>query len=242
MRFPTILMAAFVGLLLIGHPTEAGITTKLAKEGSRLLLRKGAQATASQTARRVATQSTKTLARNAATKAAQRSTAAATRHFGDDLVRTGSTFSSQLAAASAKLTAKQQRRLAIMAKGMTQSGKTSMVSKVAAAAKPGSMVDDLWRLHKGKFAAGVAGGTVLIHGDDIAKAGSEFIAKPLIESAFRHIAAPVVRFISIATLILLVLAGVTTACSAHARQLCTRLLMAIKTAIASRRSPLADQN
>lgn len=234
MTFNVFSMATMAMLLVIGQQTHAGVTSKLAKEGARVLLRKGVQKTASQTAKKLATQSTTSLARKAATKAAQRSSASAARHFGDDLVRTGSTFSGQLARTSAKLTGLQQRRVAIMAKEMTKSGKTGMVSRLAAAPKPGSMVDDLWRLHKGKMAAGVAAGTVLIHGGDIARAGGEFIAKPLIDSAMQSIIAPVAKVVSITLVILMVAIGFAATCSVVVRMRLMGLLSSMRAMVAAR--------
>ena len=201
------ILPLIASMLAISQPTchAGGPASELMKAGGRVLLRQGVKQGAQQAAKQAAKQSTKTLAQQAALATARRTTATAARHFGDDLVRAGSRFSDDLAKASAKMTGRQQRRLAIMAKEMNQTGKTGLVGKLAASSKPGSLVDDMWQ-HRGKIAAGVGAATVLIHGDDIAKAGGEYVTKPLIEGTMQHVIAPTAKPV-ILTLLVLVLVG-----------------------------------
>lgn len=180
----------FVSVAISGR-VDAGGASHLVKSSGRLLLRQGGKVTASQASKQIVKQSTAALAAQAARSAAKRSTATAVRHFGDDVIRVGSRFGDDLTRATSRMTGTQQRRLAIMAKDLNKAGETSgLVKKLATAKNPGSIVDDLWK-HKSKIAAGVGAATVLVHGDDIAKASGEYIAKPMIDGAMTHVVAPV---------------------------------------------------
>lgn len=136
--------------------------------------------------------------REAAELAARKSAASAAKFFGDDALRASAklaggkaaTFADDFAKVSSKLSAQNQRRLMMLAPDLQKTGQTT---KALGLFSKGGSADDvmemLWR-HKGKIAAGAAVTGLVVHGDSIAEAGAEHIAKPFAEVAAFEIVKP----------------------------------------------------
>lgn len=174
-------------LTLFSPSLHAGVGSTAAKHGSRLLIKQGVKQTAKQAAKETAEQATKRLASQAATASSRRMAARAASQFGDDIARAGGKFTDDFAVATARLSGQQQRRMAMLAKNMSPTAKKTLMTRVSKSTSPGAVIDDLWK-HKGKIAVGVGAVTIAAHGDEIAKAGGQYVAKPLIESVMAPMA------------------------------------------------------
>ncbi|MCD0458126.1 hypothetical protein [Roseiconus lacunae] len=192
---------AFVMLLLFPCvPASAGVGT-VVRHGGKMVIGKAASKAAGKVAAESVELAAKTagatMLKESAEAAAKRSASSIAARFGDDALRAGTSVLSKTGSladdvvkVSSKLTARNQRRLQMMATQMPK-GHRELVGTLAKSGKPNDVIEKLW-LHRGKLAAGVGAATVLIHGDDIAKAGGEYLVKPVVEQSMKHIVSPVV--------------------------------------------------
>lgn len=175
-----------LGLMALVPINAFAVGGSIVKHGSQVLLKEGTKHSLKTVARETAEQAVKATATRAANSTARRAAATAAKHFGDDLVRQSTKLGS-------KLTSTQQRRMAILAKGMSPAGKKQMLTQASKAPHAGSFIDDLWK-HRKPIAAGVGAVTVVAHGDDIANAAGQYIAKPLIESVISPVSMQLTSF------------------------------------------------
>lgn len=196
---PRILSTSFVLFLLACHLQAADPITELLKAGGRTVLRKGASTAVRHGAKHAAKQVTRHTAKQAAQAAARAQASQLVRHFGDDAIRAGGklagkapAYADDLAKISKSLTPRNQRRLMMLAPEIKKSGRAAKIIKdLAKNSKTDDALEALWR-HRGKIAAATAVAAVAVHADDLAKAGGEFVAKPLIEQTIEHVAKPMV--------------------------------------------------
>ena len=161
------------------------------------MLRKSGGAAARHTAKHAVKQATSKASRQAYNVVSKARVTQAMRHFSDDAARAGGrvatpAYADDLAKVANSVTAQNHRRLMMLAPELKQSGKAGLVIQhMAKSNKADGAVEFLWR-HRGKLAAGTAAATVAVHADDLARAGGEFVAKPIIEGSMEHVAKPVV--------------------------------------------------
>jgi len=203
--------------LVVTDTASAGIFSGLMRAGGRAALRKGAQTSARQATKHTASQT----ARNAAVSATRARTAQAARHLGGGAAKVGTgaaAYGDDLARVSGSLTAQNHRRLMMMAPQLRKSGQTAtVVNRLAKAKKPNQVLDQLWK-NRGAIAVGAAATAVVVHGDEIAKAGSDIIkagaesvAKPLIEKSLEQVAEPVAAAIQYGLIALMAVVGLFAA-------------------------------
>jgi len=187
------LVALLISLSFI-QVAQANPLTHLFKAGGRALFRKSGSTTTRQGAKQLGKQSvrggTKSVARTRATQAA--------RYFADDAARASgvvlksTSYADELARISSSITARNHRRLMMMAPELKKTGQTAQVMrKLSKSSNIDKAVETLWK-HRGKLATAAAVGTVMIHGDEIAKSAAEHVARPVVENSIEHIAKPVV--------------------------------------------------
>lgn len=103
----------------------------------------------------------------------------------------------------------------MMAPQLKKSGQSAtVINRLAKAKKPNQVLDQIWK-NRGTIAVGAAATAVVVHGDDIARAGSEIIkagaesvAKPLIESALENISKPIASTLQYGLIALMVAVGI----------------------------------
>lgn len=185
-------------LIVFQNSAHANPIAQLLRAGGRSIVAKGGQTAVRHSARHVATNVASTAAKGGASRLALSRSAQAMRHFGNKVVHSGGkavtkapAYADDLAKVSSKLSARNHRRLMMLAPELKKSGQAgNVVRHLAHNDKADDAMEFLWR-HRGKLAAATAATTVAIHGDEIAKASGEFIAKPLIENSVEHVVKPV---------------------------------------------------
>lgn len=168
---------------------EAGVVTQALKAAGKQLLGESAQVVVKKAAKEAAKRATLNVAQEAGEVAAKRTAAAAAKRFGTAAV--SPQFVDDLAKGAASLTARNERRLMMIAPQLAQSGQAAAVVARLNQTGGDEVIELLWK-HRGKIASGVAVTALLVHGDDIAKAGGEFVVKPVIDGAVNHVVAPVI--------------------------------------------------
>lgn len=188
--------SALLSLLLV-QTSAANPLTELLKAAGRAAFRKTGSEAARHGTKQVLKQSATHSARKGLGTVARSRATQTIRAFGDDAVRAGASkapaYADDLAKASASLSARNHRRLLMLAPELKKSGRAAHVARQLAKSKqPNQVLDAIWRNRAG-LAAATAATAVVIHGDDLAEAGGQYVAKPLVESAMEHVARPIVR-------------------------------------------------
>lgn len=204
-------MKGFVVALIVlgislasGCPAMAGPLSGAVKTGAKVLTGKAASTATKQAVQQAGKQATAALARETAEAAARQTAIRLTRLLGDDAVRivrsvAGKTvtLADDVALATSKVSARNGRRLEMLVPVLKKQGKLAEVTTlVNKSPKPDELLEMLWK-HRGKIAAGAAITALVVHGDDIALAAAEHVARPVIESSVQHVVAPVVARTSV---------------------------------------------
>jgi hypothetical protein len=192
MRFTSLVV---VLSLLAPASASAGVASEAIGAAIRKITghtaRKAGKETAEQLGKRAAAEA----AQEATEAAAQRTASMAARHFSQTAAASPQ-FADDLAKAYAKLNPQNQRRLVMLAPELEQTGHAASV--VGRMASPGGSADELietlWK-HRGKIATAAAVAGVVVHGDAVAAATGEYVAKPLIDGTMEHVVAPASRVI-----------------------------------------------
>ena len=129
--------------------------------------------------------------REAAEAVAQRTAALTARHFGS-VAAHAPTFADDFAKAATKMTARNERRLLMLAPKLNESGQSAAVVARLANGNADELIETLWK-HRAKIGSAAAVTALLVHGDDVVKAGGEFVAKPVIDGTMENVVAPVSR-------------------------------------------------
>ncbi|RCS54862.1 hypothetical protein DTL42_07055 [Bremerella cremea] len=191
-------------VLASGCPVMAGPLSGAVKTGAKILTGKAASAATKQAVQQAGKQATSALARKTAEAAARQTAIRLTRLLGDDAARIvrsvagkAVTLADDVVMATTKVSARNGRRLEMLVPVLKKQGKLAEVTTlVNKSPKPGELLEMLWK-HREKIAAGAAITALVVHGDDIAKAAAEHVARPVIESSMQHVVAPVVARTSI---------------------------------------------
>lgn len=191
-------------LLVPSCPAMAGPLAGAIKQGAKVLASKAAKTAAQETAEQAAKRATAKLMQESAEAATKRLAAKSAQLLGSDAAKiVGSaagkavTLADDLAMATSKVTARNGRRLEMLLPMLKKQGKLAEVTTlVNKSPKPDELLEMLWK-HREKIAAGAAVTALVVHGDDIAKAAAEHVARPVIESSVQHVVAPVVARTSI---------------------------------------------
>lgn len=185
-------------------PAFAGVAGQAAKAIARKFTGEAVEAVAKKTAKRVASEVAEKSAKEVAEATARRTASAAARQFGH-AVASAPRFADDLAKAGAKMTARNERRLMMMAPTLKESGQAAAVVSRLANGNADELIETLWK-HREKLGAAAVVTGLLIHGDDVVEAGGEFVAKPVIDGTMEHVVAPVSRLF-VSGVILTVLIG-----------------------------------
>lgn len=190
------------------HFAHAGIGSTAVRHSGRMIGVQAGKQASKAIANSAAAKTANQVVRQATARSAARMTATATRHFGDDVTRAGTRVIDDFAAITGRVTGQQKRRLLMMGDDLAKRGQTqTMMGKLSASKSPGKLIDAMWD-RRVPLATAAGAATVMIHGDDIASAGGEFVVKPMVES----VVAPVAEAsISLAKTVLLVFAPISVA-------------------------------
>ena len=198
-----LLFASWI-VLVTGCPAMAGPLSGAVRTGAQILSGKAAKAAFQEGIERATKAATGKLAQETAEATARHAAVKTARLLGDDAVKIvrkvagkAVTLADDLATATAKVSARNGRRLEMLVPVLKKQGKLAEVTTlVNKSPKPDELLEMLWK-HREKIAAGAAITALVVHGDDIAKAAAEHVARPVIESSMQHVVAPVVARTSI---------------------------------------------
>lgn len=226
--YRALLTSILIHVLLI-QASSANPVTAILKAGGRSAARKAGTTALRHGATQALKRSATHTARKSVKSVAQTRAAQTIRAFGDDAIRAGASkapaYADDLAKASASLSARNHRRLLMLAPELKKSGRAAQVAQQLAKSKqPNKALEAIWR-NRGALAAATAATAVVVHGDDLAEAGAQFIAKPLIESSMEHVAKPIVSTLVTMLWVGVPLAGLFLAfkLAAFQRQVCAVL-------------------
>jgi hypothetical protein len=149
--------------------------------------------TAKQTARQFGRQAANKAVQKSAATAAHGAASIATRHFAKSAAASPQ-FADDLARVYAKFSPRNQRRLVMLAPELERTGQTAAVVARLGTGSGDELIEMLWK-HRGKLASAAAVTSLVIHGDDIAAAGAEFVAKPLIDGTMNQVVGPASRIV-----------------------------------------------
>lgn len=183
-----------VCIALAPHVAFGGVGSSAIKGIARKLTGEAAEATAKTAAKKLGTEALEATAKEAAKAAARRAASAATQQFGKAVVANAPRFADDFAIATARLTSRNGRRLAMMAPKLAESGQAPEVVARLTTGNADELIETLWK-HREKVGAAAIVTGLLIHGDDVVNAGGEFVAKPVIEGTMDHVVAPTSRLL-----------------------------------------------
>jgi hypothetical protein len=172
-------------------PALASVASQAAKAITRKLAGEAAEKAVKKTAQQLGVAAAKKAAQEAGEAAARRTASVAARTFGK-AAATSPRFADDFAAAAAKLSARNNRRLLIMAPALEESGKAAGVVAQLAQGNADELIETLWK-HRAKIGGAAAVTALVVHGDDLVKAGGEYVAKPVIDGTMENVVAPASR-------------------------------------------------
>lgn len=173
--------------------SQAGVASSAARAIVRKLTGKAATTAATQTAKQLARKAAAKVTAETAEAVARRASSAATRHF----ARTAAgspRFVDDFAKAYGHLASHNQRRLLMLAPELEKTGCAAAVVTRIGNGSADQIIETLWK-HRGKLASAAAVTALVVHGDDVAAAGGEFVTKPLIDGTMDHVVGPASRIV-----------------------------------------------